>query len=305
MSHFKILVIGDKVDEQLAPYDENKETEAYKVEDYDHAEKVAAARKFYNENPRHRPEGGVDIANERALLGWYCQGEDIRWVHKGDGEWVSEEWSTYNPNSKWDYFTIGGRYNAWFKIKADANPDDFHPSEAHWSEKFGNDANHANASDKAMKRAIDFPAMIAARRAAAEADWAKLSEATEGIEPPAYGWAECLEKHGIDNIDAARKEWNTHPWNVEARNAGFWDPYEDFQMRAEDPRATYIARAEDLAVTGFYAVLKDGEWIARGEMGWFGISNDTVSETDWSSKVRELIEELPEDTWLTNIDCHI
>lgn len=300
MSHFKVLVIGDNVDDQLAPYDENLETEPRKVEDYDHGENVKSALNFYNSNPQHRPEVGIDITNERLLLGWYREGENIRWTADG----ISEEWTTYNPKSKWDWYVIGGRYNASFKIKAGADPDDFHPSEAHWSEKFGNEADHAGASDKARKRAIDYPAMIAAAIARAEKEWAELATATEAFTLPETDWAGTRAKHDGD-IDAARKEWSSHPWNAAARAAGHWDAFDTFHMAAEDPQAAHLAWNEDMAVTGYYAFVKDGEWIARGDMGWFGMSDDKVDEAEWRAKIRELIEGLPEDTWLTTVDCHI
>lgn len=306
MSHFKILVIGDNVEEQLAPYDENLTIEPQVDADWDYLSNLKNARSFYAEHPEHlpkKPNGDTHTLftiNDLDLLRDYNEGDDIR---EENGKYV--RYTTYNPKSKWDYYVLGGRYNAWFKIKPGANPEDYHPSEPHWSENFGNASNHANASDQAMKRAIDFPAMVAARRAASEAEWAKLTEATKGILPPTFGWAECLDKHGQENIDAARTEWNTHPWNMAARKAGFWDAYEDFHMRAANPRAAYISAQEDFAATGFYGVVKDGVWFARGDMGWFGISNDKVSDDEWRAQVRELIEGLPDDTWLTNVDCHI
>lgn len=299
MSHYKVLVVGDNLEEQLAPYDENTNVEAYQDESYEHAAKVKDALTFYNSHPQHRPEVGLDITNERLLLGWYMEGENIRWSEDG----TSTLWSTYNPKSKWDYYVTGGRYNASFKILPGANQEDFTPSEHHWSEEHGNDANHASASDRARKRAIDYPTMIAQNLAEGEKEWAKLAAATEGLTPPAYGWSEWRAKY--EDIDEARRTWNAHPWNKASSAVTFYGAYEEFHMGAEDPRASYLAHRADFAVTGYYAIVKDGEWIARGDMGWFGMSNDKVSEAEWRAKVREMIEGLPEETWLTTVDCHI
>ena len=52
-----------------------------------------------------------------------------------------------------------------------------------------------------------------------------------------------------------------------------------------------------------YALLKDGEWYAKGEMGWFGMSSD--EKENWSEELDKLIKSLPEDTLLTIVDCHI
>lgn len=49
----------------------------------------------------------------------------------------------------------------------------------------------------------------------------------------------------------------------------------------------------------------NGVWCAKGEMGWFGMSDDELSQDDWNRKVNELIDGLPDDTLMTIVDCHI
>jgi hypothetical protein len=52
-----------------------------------------------------------------------------------------------------------------------------------------------------------------------------------------------------------------------------------------------------------FAVVKDGKWYEKGEMGWWGIvTNET---DDWSTKFSELIEGLSPETFLAVVDCHI
>lgn len=298
MSHFKVLVIGDDIETQLEPYNENTVAEAYQDMSFDFAKDLGNARSFYSNHPEYA--ASIDLTSDHAVLNAYKEGEDLRW---NDNKTEATLWSTYNPKSKWDYWTIGGRYNTSMQIKPDANADDFKPSEAHWTERHGNEADHRGASDSARKRAIDYPAMIAKQRADAILTWDKLAAATEGIEPPTSTWAEIRERHS--DIDDARREFNTHPWNAATRKAGFWDAYEDFHMAAADPRATYIAEREASAVGGYYAILHNGEWQARGDMGWFGMSSNETNKASWVSKVSELINSLPDDTWLTTVDCHI
>lgn len=52
-----------------------------------------------------------------------------------------------------------------------------------------------------------------------------------------------------------------------------------------------------------YAVLMDGKWYEKGEMGWWAIS--TNENPDWQNEFNELIKSLPEDELLTIVDCHI
>ena len=54
-----------------------------------------------------------------------------------------------------------------------------------------------------------------------------------------------------------------------------------------------------------YSVLMNGQWYSQGEMGWFGMSTDTLTDDEWSAKVADLIDSLPQDTRLTLVDVHI
>jgi len=68
------------------------------------------------------------------------------------------------------------------------------------------------------------------------------------------------------------------------------------------PRDKYVAQCGKNAFIT-YAVLREGKWYARGEMGWWGISSD--EKDDWDEKFFEMLNEIPEDTLLTVVDCHI
>lgn len=52
-----------------------------------------------------------------------------------------------------------------------------------------------------------------------------------------------------------------------------------------------------------YAILHDGTWHARGEMGWFGVSADM--DDDWETTARKILNDLPDDILITVVDCHI
>lgn len=60
---------------------------------------------------------------------------------------------------------------------------------------------------------------------------------------------------------------------------------------------------DDLAIP--YAIVHDGQWLSQGEMGWWGMSNDELTEEEWEAKVREFLRSLPASTRLTIVDCHI
>ena len=54
-----------------------------------------------------------------------------------------------------------------------------------------------------------------------------------------------------------------------------------------------------------FAVVKNGEWFERGEMGWWAVVSNEKDKDVWESEVRELLKGLSDDTLLTVMDCHI
>lgn len=52
-----------------------------------------------------------------------------------------------------------------------------------------------------------------------------------------------------------------------------------------------------------FAILKNGEWYEKGEMGWWGmVSNENI---EWEKEVTKLLTDLPDDTLISIYDCHI
>ncbi len=59
--------------------------------------------------------------------GW----NDYQWKKNDDGVW--EEWSTYNKNSKWDWYSLGGRWSNCIKTKSGEFVDECFLDEIDWS----------------------------------------------------------------------------------------------------------------------------------------------------------------------------
>ena len=63
---------------------------------------------------------------------------------------------------------------------------------------------------------------------------------------------------------------------------------------------------QDTVWPGAWAVLKDGEWTEPGTVGWFGTSSASVQEErEWPERFKKIIEQTPDNWWVTVIDCHI
>lgn len=54
-----------------------------------------------------------------------------------------------------------------------------------------------------------------------------------------------------------------------------------------------------------FAVLKDGQWHEKGDMGWFGMVSDEKPDEDWQKQFTDLMSDVPDDTLVSVYDVHI
>ena len=55
----------------------------------------------------------------------------------------------------------------------------------------------------------------------------------------------------------------------------------------------------------FCFVTEDGEWIEKGEMGWWGMSFNEQPEDDWATQFKDYLSTLDSNCLVTVIDFHI
>lgn len=310
MSHFTVLVIGDDVEKQLQPYHEYECTgieDEYVIDvNKDDEVKEFLEREVYvginKETGIEDYQYYEDRANEK-LDNWrkltrleYMQqkGEDvdeeIKEYHgfekKEDGSWYRYT----NPNSKWDWWVVGGRWSGFFKLKPGAEGETGSPG------FFGTPAEDGYV-DSALKKDIDFEGMFneAAEKAAKEYD--EVYKAIKNL-PVAESWKSVIER--FEKIDDAREFYHGQERVKALREVDIWADLDDYQV----DRDVYIQRARNRAIST-YAIVKDSQWYAKGEMGWWAVSTNEVDQNDWNQKVMELIESVPDDTLFTLVDCHI
>lgn len=134
MSHYTVTVVlpeapksAGHVDEMLepllAPFDENIEVEEYK--DY----------------VRPLPENWVSMESRQLTWPWSHIVEDteippedldavVKHLSNEDERYGCDEkglfqWSTYNPQSKWDWYAVGGRWSGFYNTTVDEQPVDY------------------------------------------------------------------------------------------------------------------------------------------------------------------------------------
>lgn len=119
MSHFAVAVFtkpnGETVDELLAPYYEGLEVESYIYKTK--GELIAEGKEFQEsvkDGKRTLSKYNKDIVNAKTdeeLYNAICEYHGYKPDDNGN------IWSTYNPNSKWDWYSIGGRFPGRLKSK--------------------------------------------------------------------------------------------------------------------------------------------------------------------------------------------
>lgn len=392
MSHFAVMVLGQNVEQQLAPYHEFECTG--RVDEYVQSiDKLEEARADYEECTRNMlrgPEGELvspyddqfyrDPTEEEAekigpVGGFgHCNGICYSSKDWGDGkgrrakvQYVPEGWERVevhvkefqsllqyilddhcgefpvlkegdepdlheehkwgwvrvnadnevieyidrtNPNKKWDWWVVGGRWSNTLKLKDTREGlkvvrDESLPAGMQVGLEVG--PVHRDGDlyvDQALKRDIDMEGMRNEAGIEAAAKWDKAAEAkiAAGFAADTTwdAWPVVLERHP-DNVQAARNEYHAQGAMKAVQEAlDLWSGTDKYLT----PRDEFIQQARDSAMV-YYALVKEGQWNAKGEMGWFGMSDDSMTQAEWNRKFNELLDELPDDTLITIVDCHI
>jgi len=210
-----------------------------------------------------------------------------------------------NPNRKWDWYQIGGRWTGFYKLKAGVDgllgtPGLMTPvaEEGH--------------ADQTMVGDIDIEAMRSEAGDKAREKYRALAGIFGGSIPRLkFTWTEVRfmknldieqqrafyhDQEPIKIIQEAKKNENTWP---EVLDKWFFD-IEDFACTEEE----FVQQHRDSALAPF-AFVKDGKWFERGKMGWWAFVSDEKDKGQWDREFNILMDSLAPNTLLTLVDCHI
>ena len=308
MSHFTVLVIGDDVDEQLYPFSENL--------DYSE-EEDRKFLEFYGEGNKEIEEeyanGVVEYGDDLGkkftevypkfksfLKEWHGFEKD---PHTGKlGYWR-------NPKAKWDWFTIGGMWTGFFKLKSGAKGVTGSPGLMTSPAKPG-------FVDQVKLKNVDFLGMEEHEASLALERYERAERLLGGSIPELdYLWSDLISKKEYEHLNMQDKrdlywkqpsmllkESKLKELDSSSEDYSFlnWIDMDSFQMTKEE----YIQKSRENSFSTF-AVLKDGEWFERGKMGWWGSVSNEKSSEDWGREFSKLVRGLPKETLLTVVDCHI
>lgn len=324
MSHFSVLVVGEDPDGQLAPFQENNMGDC--PEEYLEWYDTYAEERGTYENGNTTMVLMPDGTETHEYLAKRCDDyrddlprKEVRFTELYP-EYTDylKDWCGYviesdgrcgyyyNPDAKWDWYTLGGRWVGYFKLVE--NPKWPHTLGEHYSVDPEEIKRLKGRADQCYKGDVDLAAMYkeAAERATSRYEAVCEVVKKHGIPPR---WKDVREAHS--NIDEARDEWNEHPAVRALMGADLmpffddvWDLYHFELGIGEKALQACIEDAKCNTIVPF-AVLIDGEWHEKGEMGWFGMVRDEKLTYDWSTQFFSMFEQLPDDTMLSIIDCHI
>jgi hypothetical protein len=263
MSHFTVLVIGKNPDTILEPYAEDLECEPYIDQT---AEQIMATFKEQKKKYKETPE---EKRNKFEKFTLTLRKPNAEWVKDWSGQTLDKDGNTlttYNPDSKWDWYVIGGRWRGSLKLRPGATGKQGKP-------------------DMFDKDAKTDPTMVDQCRIC-DVDWNWMHNQT-GIES-GERWDAMFEPYD------PKKCW-FKPEYVEKQKKLHLDLY--------GTREEYMRRRSTW--TTFALVSIDG-WIEPGQMGWFGMSSDTTESREaFEKRFVDTIKSFPPETMITVMDCHI
>lgn len=334
MSHFSVFVLapGQLSHQNVEPYveqvlerwSESREVEPY-PEDVDEKEPTELWEwELVKSDPRFSAEQLKAAESDwKAFIELYDayrgavpdpdDGLDLYQIDKyGDPVRIM----TANPQSKWDWWQIGGRWWDLLKVKAGTRCDtdpaaagavDAIGTPRHWSDKAtGHEA--LDGIGAARVRAVDFAAMTAEHLDLRRTQWMLYQGLVEQHGVP-RDWESMLAEHG-GNADKARAAYWSQPvieaGNDAAHQAGRSFNLELFDKFLGTDEATWIADATDEAIAPWALVDLDRQWRAPGRMGCFAVSTETEQgRREFNTEVADLLRNTDPQTWLVVVDCHV
>ncbi len=169
----------------------------------------------------------------------------------------------HNPQAKWDWYSLGGRWTGYFKLKNNVVSSQY---ASVGRPGLMTEPAEPGTADQALKSDIDFEAML-----------------KENTEKANKNWLEIEKLLATGNKSDKQKTY----WEY-----GYKDEGKEKYLKGHSSWSTF-------------AVVKDGKWYEKGDMGWWGMVSDEKDVDKWQGEFTKLVEGLPDDTLFSLYDLHI
>lgn len=193
--------------------------------------------------------------------------------------------STYNPDSQWDWWQVGGRWTGAFTA-ADEQPYEpgMDPGNIETCVICGGTGKRLWITDLVPAGSEGSQGLQYLGKKPGEEFTRPAREGEEHVAEE----NDCNACEGTGQAVAWSSQWRAFPGDVV-------------------PVAEWLAKLEGdkgLEVVPYALVTPDGAWHQRGKMGWWGMSRDDVSKQDWHEQVIALAERHA-DAVAVGCDLHI
>ncbi|AFC21801.1 hypothetical protein GAP32_351 [Cronobacter phage vB_CsaM_GAP32] len=211
-----------------------------------------------------------------------------------DGEYsVLEDGRFYvftNENSKWDWWTVGGRWSGMF---LDTN---------------------GQKQDIIQKKDWDIAGEASAAITTFAPFFDRFEENADKFEGVVFmSWDECCEQSkttdGKINYNTARELYHNQEYKNILKSVFSLEGDDEYEWLLHDSKNFYNVSREDFMKAriynsiGTFAVLDDAGWHEKGSMGWFACVSD--EKADWNQIYLDKINSIPDHDYLVLVDCHI
>lgn len=189
-----------------------------------------------------------------------------------------------NPNKKWDWYQIGGRYTGLLRKKNCS-------SKLNCCQVADLDLPQMKAS-KELERTNWIQEIVSKSEMSRETVGAALREKTQTHE----AWLKLPERPRGDDYKIWIQQQPCALYRQLLEKVTEWD-LPDIGMLSLDEWTRAVP-----ALSAF-AVVKDGKWYEKGKMGWWAcVSNE---DAEWDTKFQEMLHSLDPESYVTIVDCHI
>ena len=224
--------------------------------------------------------------------------EDIGAERDGDRFFIE-----YNPNSRWDWYVIGGRYSSMLKLLP--GRDGFTPTDRETIAKmflvsrlqlalFGTSPVRKpmpGYCDQAKKGDIDWAGMAAEAGAMAGAQWDEVRSWTNGA-----SWRSLAELCNKFPPNEARVQYQEQQAIQVLRKTQQASPerFLEIDDAWAGTREDCVA-ATEASASAPYAVIFRGEWLHQDGLD---------CEGKWNEQFKAILAQVSDETLVTIVDCH-
>lgn len=263
MSHFTVLCLlkpDQELRDLLAPFDEGMACEP-RI-DCTREEFLKDHRKYYEDDPE------ISKLDDDAFIE-EMKNQDYLFDENGN------QLTTYNPNSKWDWWSVGGRWSDLLRLTPEAYKMYIEDKVTSGEIVLSSSGSRPGRCNAAKLKYLDF------------------SADKEVYERSLRFWDLCVAKTLKPETEDDEEEvkWMHYKPEYYIERYGTREKYADLESKF-----------------GTWAVITpDGKWHQKGNMGWWACSDETHDEAiAWAKGYKEHFIDSADPEWVAVlVDCHI